>query len=58
MVIESPRFLSGRQIELATGRSAFRLLESFLAPKTVWLPSYLCGVVLGAFRTARILLNS
>jgi hypothetical protein len=52
--VQSPRFLSGRQIKLATGRSAFRLLESFLAPKTVWMPSYLCGVVLGAFRTARI----
>ncbi len=49
-----PGFLSGRHIKLASARSAFRLLESFLAPKSVWLPSYLCGVVLDAFRTARI----
>jgi hypothetical protein len=34
---------------LATGRSAFTLLARTLRPPTVWLPSYLCGVVMGAF---------
>ena len=51
---DQPTFLSGRSIRLATGRSAFRLLETLLAPKTVWMPSYLCGVVLDAFHTARV----
>ena len=49
-----PSFLSGRHIKLASARSAFRLLESLLAPNSVWLPSYLCGVVLHAVQAARI----
>lgn len=46
--------LAGPHLKLASARSAFRLLELRLAPKSVWLPSYLCGVVLSAFLTARV----
>ncbi len=44
-----PPFLAEPHVLLATARSAFTLLARTLSPKTVWLPSYLCGVVLGAF---------
>lgn len=44
-----PLFFSRAHLLLATNRSAFTLLARALRPKTVWLPSYLCGVVLGAF---------
>lgn len=47
--VELPRFLTSPHIKLATGRSAFSLLNSLLSPKNVWLPAYLCGVVMGAF---------
>lgn len=33
---------------LATARSAFALLAKTLRPSTIWLPSYLCGVVVRA----------
>lgn len=49
--IQRPAFLLGSHLLLATNRSAFTLLVRSLNPKTVWLPSYLCGVVLGAFPT-------
>jgi hypothetical protein len=39
-------FLTLPRIELASARAAFGLLADFLRPKTVWLPSYLCGVIL------------
>ena len=52
--VRLPAFLSGRHIKMASARSAFRMLESFLSPTSVWLPSYLCGVMLDAFQTARI----
>jgi len=44
-----PAFLAGPQLLLATARSAIALLARNLRPKTVWLPSYLCGVVMEAF---------
>jgi hypothetical protein len=44
-----PVCLAGRRLLLSTGRSAFTLLTRTLRPATVWLPSYLCGVVMGAF---------
>ena len=47
--VYEPLFLAGHHLLLATARSAFTLLARWLHPKTVWLPSYLCGVVLGAF---------
>lgn len=40
-----PAFLAGSHLRLATARSAFRLLAEHLSPATVWLPSYLCGVI-------------
>ena len=49
-----PGFLAEPQIKLATARGAFNLLCSFLAPKTVWLPSYLCGVIIDAVASTRI----
>jgi len=52
-----PPFLSGPQIKLATARSAFNLVASFLEPRTVWVPSYLCGVVLDAFPSTRMSLR-
>jgi dTDP-4-amino-4,6-dideoxygalactose transaminase len=45
----SPAFLSASRVDLATARGAFSLLDEFLAPKTVWLPSYLCGVIVDSF---------
>jgi len=42
-----PAFLRGKYLTLATARSAFTLLGRTLRPKTVWMPSYLCGVVMG-----------
>lgn len=44
-----PAFLVEPCLLLATARSAFTLLGGFLRPAQVWLPSYLCGVVLEAF---------
>ena len=44
-----PSFLAEPHIKLSTARSAFTLLNRFLSPGTAWLPSYLCGVVLGGF---------
>jgi len=44
-----PAFLAEPHLLLATARSAFTLLARMLHPKTVWLPSYLCEVLLGAF---------
>jgi hypothetical protein len=45
-----PPILAGPHLRLATARSAFTLLARTLRPPTVWLPSYLCGVVLEAFK--------
>ncbi len=47
---EPPRFLGGRQRLLATARSAVKLLVRALRPASVWLPSYICGVVIDAAR--------
>jgi hypothetical protein len=47
---ELPRFLSERQRLLATARSALKLLMRALRPATVWIPSYICGVVIDAAR--------
>ena len=47
-----PPILAGPHLRLATARSAFTLLARTLRPPTVWLPSYLCGVVLEAFKDA------
>lgn len=49
--VQMPPFLAESHLLLATARSAFTLLARTLHPKTVWLPSYLCGVVMGAFPT-------
>jgi Predicted pyridoxal phosphate-dependent enzyme apparently involved in regulation of cell wall biogenesis len=49
-----PFFLSGRQRLLATARSAVKLLVQALRPATVWLPSYICGVVIDAAREADV----
>jgi len=45
-----PPFLRERQRLLATARSAVKLLVRALHPATVWLPSYICGVVIDAAR--------
>jgi dTDP-4-amino-4,6-dideoxygalactose transaminase len=44
-----PPILTGPHLRLATARSAFTLLAKTLRPAKIWLPSYLCGVVLDAF---------
>jgi len=44
-----PAFLAKPHLLLATARSAFTLLARKLQPKTAWLPSYLCEVLMGAF---------
>ena len=46
---DNPPFLTEPHLPLATARSAFTLLARTLHPKTVWLPSYLCEVLIGAF---------
>jgi len=46
---QEPPFLTRPYLLLATARSAFTLLARMLHPRTVWLPSFLCGVVIGAF---------
>jgi len=40
-----PPVFAGPQLHLATARGALTLLVQALAPATVWLPSYLCPVV-------------
>lgn len=42
---ELPRFLRGPQRRLATARGSLTCLVRTLQPRTVWLPSYLCPVV-------------
>ncbi len=49
-----PAFLAGPHVLLASARSAFALLAQALSPANVWLPSYLCGVVLQAFPSGSI----
>jgi hypothetical protein len=44
-----PYILTRQHLRLCTARSAFALLAQTLRPAAVWLPSYLCGVVLHAF---------
>jgi dTDP-4-amino-4,6-dideoxygalactose transaminase len=51
---QRPAFLGARRVELATARGALRLLAEFLAPRTVWLPSYLCGVIVDVLAPLRI----
>ncbi len=50
----APLFLRKDPLLLTTARSAFLILYRTLKPGQVWLPSYLCGVVLGAFPTDAI----
>ena len=51
---ELPRFLGERQRLLATARSAVKLLVRALRPGTVWLPSYICGVMIDAAHEPRV----
>ena len=44
----APLFLRGDPLLLTMARSAFLILHRTLKPGKVWLPSYLCDVVLGA----------
>jgi hypothetical protein len=44
----SPEFLQGRRLLLANGRSCLHVLLQELKPRTLWLPSYLCGSILEA----------
>ena len=50
---QTPAFLAGPCLLLATARSAFTLLEEALRPRQVWLPSYLCAAMLEAFPAER-----
>jgi hypothetical protein len=47
--VARPQILTGLHLRLITARSAFTLLARALRPANVWLPSYLCGVVIDAF---------
>lgn len=47
--VAQPQILAGPHLRLITARSALTLLARTLRPANVWLPSYLCGVVLDAF---------
>ncbi len=48
--VELPRFLSGDKHLLVTARSVVKLLVRALRPANVWVPSYICGVVIDAVR--------
>jgi hypothetical protein len=43
-----PFFLTGKYLLLASARSGIRLVVNKLRPKNVWLPSYLCDVIVQA----------
>ena len=51
-----PTSLKPPRVELATARAALGVLHDFLAPPTVWLPSYLCRAIVDGLsaRGARI----
>jgi len=49
-VMQVPRFLNEHYRLLATARCAVKLLVRTLHPATVWLPSYICGVLIEAAR--------
>ena len=44
----TPPFLKNRNIFLVNARSGISLLIQLLSPSQVWMPSYLCGVMLKA----------
>ncbi|MDB6059016.1 MAG: DegT/DnrJ/EryC1/StrS aminotransferase family protein [Verrucomicrobiales bacterium] len=45
----APAILRGNHLKLATARGALKVLAERLCPKQVWLPSYLCPVMLDCF---------
>lgn len=45
-----PTLLYQRHVRLASARGAFSWLAERLQPRTVWLPSFLCPVVIPCFR--------
>jgi len=55
--VAQPQILAGPHLRLVTARSAFTLLARTLRPAAVWLPSYLCGVVLDAFADSGTRIN-
>lgn len=50
--VRHPDFLSRPHLLLASARSAFTALHRTLRPPTVWLPSFLCGILVRAFADA------
>ena len=44
----TPSFLNGRDILLANARSGISLAVELLSPSQVWMPSYLCRVMVEA----------
>lgn len=46
-------FLAQSACLLANARSGIRLLDDLLKPRRVWMPSYLCGVMVKAVRSPR-----
>jgi hypothetical protein len=46
--ISKPSVLQGHRLMLVSARSALTLLVEALRPAQVWLPSYLCGVMVSA----------
>jgi dTDP-4-amino-4,6-dideoxygalactose transaminase len=49
----APFFLTGRDVFLSNGRSAFGLLVEKLQPRKVWVPSFLCHTILEGIGTGR-----
>ena len=45
-----PPFLSGNRLLLANARSGIKVLIDRLEPNTIWMPSYLCDVMVKAAR--------
>jgi len=43
-----PPFLGGRELLLCNARSGINVLSSLLKPQVVWVPSFLCDVMLKA----------
>lgn len=51
--IQVPGFIDRPHVKLASARSAFRLLDRIHAPGKVWLPAYLCEVIVDAILPPR-----
>ena len=45
---QTPHFMTGSCLKLVNGRSAIKLAYETLAPRKIWMPSFLCHTMLDA----------